>query len=158
MSRPRKQPNDPPSQEPLIQISGSTLESVLETVLARCLQPLQTDLSVVSDKIQQMEQKTQHLTETLQPLPQTLTDILNQWLKQLQTILNNGNSDNTSEILREQLRQLIAALSRWNQQLQTELTLQQRLIDSIRQLETRLNEYSPVPTESQEDPDEIEQN
>ena len=45
---------------------------------------------------------------------------------QLQSIVTSKNSSDARETLQEQLRQLIAALSSWNNQLKAELDLQQQ--------------------------------
>ena len=58
---------------------------------------------------------------------------------QLQSIVTSENSSDARETLQEQLRQLIAALSSWNNQLKTELDLQQQLISSLKHLDNKID-------------------
>lgn len=58
---------------------------------------------------------------------------------QLQSIVTSKNSSDARETLQEQLRQLIAALSSWNNQLKAELDLQQQLMDSLKRLDDKID-------------------
>jgi chromosome segregation ATPase len=78
-----------------------------------------------------------------------LTAMLHHFLQQLQATLSSENSSTTRETLRQQLQQLIAALNTWNSQLNAELNVQQRLIDSMQQLEGRLDELNRANNSTQ---------
>jgi gas vesicle protein len=81
----------------------------------------------------------QDLSEDLATLPQHLSSSLSHFLAQLQSIVTSKNSSDARETLQEQLRQLIAALSSWNNQLKTELDLQQQLMDSLKRLDDKID-------------------
>ena len=107
-------------------LPGLTLEhweAVLETALLNSLQPLQAEIRVNTQRVLHLEQDVQELSEDLATLPQRLSSSLSHFLVQLQSIMTSENSSDARETLQEQLRQLIAALSSWNNQLKTELDL-----------------------------------
>lgn len=106
------------------------------------LQPIAQELIALRQQVTQLEQQTQQMHQTLQPLPQHLSSMLSHFLTQLQASLNSETSSSARETLHKQLQQLIAALSTWSNQLKTELTLQQQLIDSMQQLEQKLDNFS----------------
>jgi chromosome segregation ATPase len=106
------------------------------------LQPLQAEIRVTAHRVMHLEQNVEALSEDLTVLPQHLSSLLSHFLVQLQTIMTSTNSSNARETLQAQLQQLIAALSRWNKQLNSELALQQQLIESLRSLEKRLSTSS----------------
>ena len=85
-----------------------------------------------------LEQDVQDLSEDLATLPQHLSSSLSHFLAQLQSIVSSENSSNAQETLQEKLRQLIVALSSWNNQLKSELELQQQLISSLQNLDRKL--------------------
>jgi hypothetical protein len=73
---------------------------------------------VVLQKVNHQSQDVQDLSADLATLPQHLSSSsLSHFLVQLQTIVTSENSSAARETLQEQLRQLIAALSSWNNQL-----------------------------------------
>jgi gas vesicle protein len=94
---------------------------------------------VVLQKVNHQSQDVQDLTADLATLPQHLSSSLSHFLVQLQTIVTSENSSDARETLQEQLRQLIAALSSWNNQLKTELDLQQQLMDSLKRLDDKID-------------------
>jgi chromosome segregation ATPase len=100
---------------------------------------IESDRELLKQQIDPLEQTIQLLNETLQPLPSTLMNLLSQFLRQLQTTLNSKNSSDARVTLQQQLKQLISALSAWSRQLKTEIDGQKRLIDSMQQLEEKLN-------------------
>jgi hypothetical protein len=121
---------------------GLTLEhweAVLETALLNSLQPLQAEIRVNTQRVLHLEQDVQDLSEDLATLPQHLSSSLSHFLVQLQSIVTSENSSDARETLQEQLRQLIAALSSWNNQLKTELDLQQQLITSLKHLDDKID-------------------
>jgi chromosome segregation ATPase len=121
---------------------GLTLEhweAVLETALLNSLQPLQAEIRVNTQRVLHLEQDVQDLSEDLETLPQHLSSSLSHFLVQLQNIVTNENSSDARETLQEQLRQLIAALSSWNNQLKTELDLQQQLITFLQHLDDKID-------------------
>ena len=113
--------------------------SLLETVLLNSFQPLQAEIRVNTQRGLHLEQDVQDLSEDLATLPQHLSSSLSHFLVQLQSIVSSESSSNAQETLQEQLRQLIAALSSWNNQLKTELDLQQQLIDSLQSLDGKID-------------------
>jgi gas vesicle protein len=122
-------------------VPGLTLEhweAVLETALLNSLQPLQAEIRVNTQRVLHLEQDVQDLSEDLATLPQHLSHSLSHFLVQLQSIVTSKNSSDARETLQEQLGQLIAALSSWNNQLKTELDLQQQLIDSLTYLDDKI--------------------
>jgi len=94
---------------------------------------------VVLQKENHRSQDVQELSEDLATLPQRLSRSLSHFLMQLQSIMTSENSSDARETLEEQLRLLIAALSSWNNQLKTELDLQQQLMDSLKRLEDKID-------------------
>jgi predicted nucleic acid-binding Zn-ribbon protein len=103
-------------------------------------------------------QDVQDLSEDLATLPQHLSSSLSHFLVQLQSIVTSENSSDARETLQEQLRQLIAALSSWNNQLKTELDLQQQLMDSLKRLDDKIdgsnerhNSLEPLASENRLD-------
>jgi chromosome segregation ATPase len=117
----------------------AALETALETALVGSLQTLQAEIRVNTQRVLHLEQDVQELSEELATLPQYLSSSLSHFLVQLQTIVTSENSSDARETLQEQLRQLIAALSSWNNQLKTELDLQQQLMDSLKRLDDKID-------------------
>ena len=127
------------------------LESALVDALRNSLQPLQAEIQANTERVIHLEQDVQDLSKGLKNLPQHLSPILSRLLMQLQAIVSSETSSNAWETLQMQLRQLISALTSWNSQLKTELSLQQQLIDSIKNLERKLDNLSQLESLTQED-------
>ncbi len=131
-------PNDN-TPTPLPGLTLEHWEAVLETALLNSLQPLQAEIRVNTQRVLHRSQDVQELSEDLATLPQHLSSSLSHFLVQLQSIVTSENSLDARETLQEQLGQLIVALSSWNNQLKTELALQQQLMDSLKHLEGKLD-------------------
>jgi hypothetical protein len=56
--------------------------------------------------------------------------------------MQNSASSSARESLQQQLQQLIKALSTWSSQLRQEVSLQQQLLDSMQQLEAKLDDWN----------------
>lgn len=132
MPRPRKK--TPKPQSWTVEMQGS----VLEHALLESLRPMHTDFRDLSQRVNSLEQEMQQFTHSLNQLHPSLAAILGDFLAQLQTLLKGEQSSSAKETLQQQLHQLIAALSDWNNQIKTEIHSQQRLITSIEHLEEKL--------------------
>jgi chromosome segregation ATPase len=131
-------PNDN-TPNPLPGLTLEHWEAALETALLNSLQPLQAEIRVNTQRVLHLEQDIQDLSEDLATLPQHLSSSLSHFLAQLQSIVTSENSSDARETLQEQLRLLIAVLSSWNNQLETELDLQQQLMDSLKRLDDKID-------------------
>jgi hypothetical protein len=104
------------------------------------LQPLQAEIRVNTQRVMHLEARRAGVERGFGDLTAALeSSSLSHFLVQLQRIVTSENSSDARETLQEQLRQLIAALSSWNNQLKTELDLQQQLIDSLQHLDSKID-------------------
>jgi len=131
--------NNDNTPNPFPELTLEHWEAALETALLNSLQPLQAEIRVNTQRVLHLEQDVQDLSEDLATLPQHLSTSLSHFLVQLQSIVTSENSSDARETLQEQLRQLIAALSSWNNQLKTELDLQQQLMNSLKHLDDKID-------------------
>jgi hypothetical protein len=166
MPRPRK----PKPNPALAAMTSIDLENALAKTFGNSLQPLCDEVNILSQRLMHLEEEMkdqkraiahdlelvkresevlvetmQSLNATLHPLPQALTTALKAFLKQLQTMLSDKNSSNAGTSLKQQLQQLIIVLNAWNKQLKTEIGLQRQLLDSMQQLQNKLDGLSLPP-------------
>ena len=126
------------NQNPSPDLTPEQWESVLANVLQSSLEPLRAEICVNTQRVLHLEDHIQSLGEDLARWPQHWHQSLGCLVAQLQRIVSDETSADAQATLQEQLRLLIAALSSWNGQLKTELTLQQQLIASLERLEDKL--------------------
>ena len=81
---------------------------------------------------QQLAALARSLDEHLEPLAEAIAD----------HHADSSASSSARESLQQQLQQLIKALSTWSSQLRQEVSLQQQLLDSMQQLEAKLDDWN----------------
>jgi antirestriction protein len=80
------------------------------------------------------------LKAIVQPLPESLSTRLNQVSDAIAAYLEQRELDDCATELAGAVAAIDCSLEIWNRQLKTELDLQQQFIDSMQQLESRLND------------------
>jgi chromosome segregation ATPase len=110
--------------------------------LILALQPLPDRLNQLEAQVNELSDRLTTLEQTIQPLPQALTNVLTRFLKQLQAILTNKSSSKGQPQWEKQLQALSIALTGLTTQMRHEVRLQRQLLDSVNAISEKLNRDS----------------